>query len=103
MSAMIANGARPHHCGRKMARHGTITRLLANGSTIDVQRWRCATCGFTQRALPEGVGVRRTTEEERAAMRRLRKNTRMSIAAITREMAVAGVHVSRATVWRAVR
>ncbi len=93
----------PTHCGREMARHGTVGRLLANGTTIAVQRYHCARCGTTVRVRPEGVGRQRTTEDERATMRRLRLNSGMSLAAIAREMAMLGVYVSIPTVWRAVR
>ena len=89
----------PACCDRPMARHGTVTRLLANGNTVEVQRWHCHTCGSTRRVYPEGVGPGRLTATEIALMRRLRARP-MSCRAVAGVMAGWGVRVTAVTVWR---
>ncbi len=92
---------RPEHCGRPMQKHGAVTRLLGNGSTVEIPRFHCQTCGHTMREYPPGVGQSRVTATDRRAMLLLQSRG-LSCREVADEMKARVVYVSTTSVWRAV-
>ena len=96
----MTDPAAPACCGYPMHRHGTVDRILANGSTTTGQRYHCSVCGQTTRVLPDGVAWgSKVTDAEVVLMRRLRDRGH-TVREVAEILNGRGVQVSAATVQR---
>ena len=83
-----------------MNRHGTLTRFLADGSTVEVQRWRCLRCQKTQRENQVGVMPGRRLHQRHIDRIRAMRLSGLSCEQTAKALQAEGIYVSQATAWR---